>query len=122
MPVGISLGGHPVDLPQLQDELAVAGIVVGALGVADDYVFSYDGDGVPIGLPPGSDAVVAAHVPDTTLAGLLSTVLTPTVGIVFGSLTTDQKLGLIFGLLYRAGALDGATAQVLPLADWLLTS
>lgn len=58
----------PIDLPLLQQELGTAGIAVSGLGTAwavpnvDGEVFTYDGDGAIVDLPPDAQPVVDAHV------------------------------------------------------------
>ena len=58
---------HPLDLPQLQAELAAAGIPVPALRTVGNVVGTYDGNGQPIDLPPAAQAVVNAHVAQAPL-------------------------------------------------------
>lgn len=59
----MKLNGKRVDLVQLRQELAAAGITLGALGTAGDDLTTYDADGKPQEMPAGAGAVVDAHVP-----------------------------------------------------------
>src|SRR5262245_33920566 len=64
-----------MDLDLLQVELAAASIVVDALGLFGDQVFTYDDDGAVLDLPPEAQPVVDAHVappPITEVVGLAS--------------------------------------------------
>lgn len=51
------------NLPQLQAELAAAGVATPALGLDADGVHTYDTDGQRADLPPAAAPIVAAHVP-----------------------------------------------------------
>ena len=57
----------PVNLDQLQTELAAAGFDVPALGTAGDTVHTYDETGAVVELPPEAAAVLAAHVADVSM-------------------------------------------------------
>jgi hypothetical protein len=66
-PVGTSTGGKPINLSQLQSELAAAGVAVGnGLGLTNDQVYPYDGQGQATDFPaaeePTVEQVIAAHV------------------------------------------------------------
>jgi hypothetical protein len=50
-----------IDLGLLKEELAAAGVAVGALGRAGDDLFTYDAAGARAELPQAAEAVVAAH-------------------------------------------------------------
>lgn len=63
------LNGKRVDLGQLQTELATAGITANGLGTSGDDLHTYDSKGVPIDLPAGATAVIAAHVPSLQVVG-----------------------------------------------------
>lgn len=57
---------RPINLLQLKDELATAGIAVNALGSTGDppsEVHTYDPDGLIVDLPAAAAPVIAAHVP-----------------------------------------------------------
>lgn len=56
------LDGKPVDLKSLEAELSAAGISTNGLGTAGNYLFTYNGDGAPLELPPEAQPVVDAHV------------------------------------------------------------
>jgi hypothetical protein len=65
--IGRSTGGKPINLAQLQTELAAAGVDVGAgLGLTEAYVHSYGFEGEPADFPEAEQATVdqtiAAHV------------------------------------------------------------
>lgn len=65
MSITSEAGVTPESLPQLQAELAAAGIVVRGLTLLPDGTLTApDEDGVPQPLPPEADPIVAAHVPD----------------------------------------------------------
>lgn len=115
---GIPLLGKVVDLSQLQAEMLVAGIpaILGSDGVT---VFTYDAGGSPAELPGGAVAVLAAHVPSTTLHDALVTALTSSVGVSIAALSQAQRLALVAGLLYKAGAIDRSTLVIKPLSTWL---
>lgn len=53
----------PVNLPQLAAELTAAGVAHRSLGTIGDQLHTYDEAGVPVDLPAGAVAVVAAHTP-----------------------------------------------------------
>lgn len=62
--MAMQLNGKALNLTQLQGELAAAGIAVPrGLGTAEDTLFTYDAQGLPVDLPAGAAAVVAAHDP-----------------------------------------------------------
>jgi len=68
----MNTGGKRIDLDLLQTELASAAIVVPALGLFEDDVFTYDPEGGQVDLPPDAQPVVDAHVappPLTQYAG-----------------------------------------------------
>lgn len=53
-----------VNLPQLEQELADAGVLVNGLGTDDSgVIYSYDLDGVRSELPASAQDVIDAHVP-----------------------------------------------------------
>lgn len=62
------LNGKTVNLPQLRQELAAAGLAPGALGTVGDDLVGYDGQGRIVSVPATAAAlaVLAAHVPATT--------------------------------------------------------
>jgi hypothetical protein len=66
--VGRSVGDKPVALSQLQQELAVAGVDVGAagLGMVDDLVFTYDASGAAADFAAAQqstvDQIIASHI------------------------------------------------------------
>lgn len=62
---GIPIPAKPIILHQLQAEMLAAGLSVRMLGTSGKYgrLFDHDASGVPIDLPPGAQAVIAAHVP-----------------------------------------------------------
>lgn len=62
--VGKSTGGKPINLAQLEAEFEAAGVVVSGLGIAEDTIFTYDGDGEPAGFPSAQDAVIDQVVAD----------------------------------------------------------
>lgn len=51
----------PINLLQLREELAAAGVAVPALGQTGDVLHGYGPDGSPAPLPETTAAVVAAH-------------------------------------------------------------
>jgi len=63
---GQSTGGKPINLAQLQGEMVTAGVHVDGLGLTDDYVHLYDGEGQPADFAtadqPIVDAAISAHV------------------------------------------------------------
>jgi hypothetical protein len=117
---GIPLNNRPVDLEQLKTELATAGVAVTALGTIGDTLVTYDASGAPADLPPAANAVVAAHTPSTALRDQLVSALTSSVGVGLTTLTQAQRLALVAGLLYKAGAID-RQGVVRPLAQWLVS-
>ncbi len=117
---GLALNGKVIDLAQLQVELVAAGVAVTALGSDTITVYTYTAQGQPTDLPNGAAAVLAAHTPSTALHDALVAALTSSVGVALTSLTQAQRLALIAGLLYKAGAIDKQTLVVRPLASWLL--
>ncbi len=101
---GLALNGKVIDLVQLQAEMNTAGVVVTALGSDSQTVYAYNGQGQPADLPAGAAAVLAAHTPSTALHDAIVTALTSSVGVTLANLTQAQRLALIAGLLYKAGA------------------
>jgi hypothetical protein len=63
----VNLNGKRVDLLQLEAELTAASILIRGLGIAGDDLHTYDADGVVIDVPVAAAAVVAAHVPPSTV-------------------------------------------------------
>lgn len=59
----MNLNGKRVDLPQLQAELATAGVPVPGLGTAGDDLHTYTATGEPTDLPAAAAPVVTAHTP-----------------------------------------------------------
>jgi hypothetical protein len=63
--IGRSTGGKPVNLTQLQAELATAGVQTDGLGMHDDLVYAYDPSGEAMDFPSEQvaavDAVIASH-------------------------------------------------------------
>lgn len=108
-----------VDLEQLKDELAAAGITVGALGRDADSVFTYNAAGQATDLPNGSAAVVAAHTPTTPALNTIVSLVQSTVGIAAPDLTTAQRNALMLALLYKAGGVNPRTLAIKPLNQWL---
>jgi hypothetical protein len=119
-PAGIPLNGKRVDFDQLQTELAAAGIAVSGIGSDGEHVFTYDGTGRPMDLPDAAAAVLSAHTASTAPRDQLTALLNSTVGVSLQSLTNAQRLALVAGLLYKAGAIDRATLTIRPLNTWLL--
>jgi hypothetical protein len=62
----IDVTGHQLNLKQLRDELAAAGLTVPALGTSQqgnkEELYTYDANGAMIDLPPAAAAIVQAHV------------------------------------------------------------
>lgn len=61
--VGRATGGKPVNLAQLQTELAAVGVTVASLGMHDDQVYTYDASGELADFAEADQATV-----DTTIA------------------------------------------------------
>jgi hypothetical protein len=65
-PIGRPTGGKPINLAQLQSELATAGITVTGLALEGDYIEEYDDTGQLTDFPAAQqatvDQVIAAHV------------------------------------------------------------
>lgn len=64
---GRSTGGKSINLSQLQNELHTGGVsVTTGLGMFEDYVHTYDADGLPVDFVESDqatvDAAIAAHV------------------------------------------------------------
>lgn len=59
---GIASGGKPINLGQLQGELASAGVSVEALGLSADRVYSYDAQGQPTEFASADQAAVAQAI------------------------------------------------------------
>jgi len=63
---GQPTGGKPINLSQLQNELATAGVAANGLGSHEDLVYTYDADGGTVDFPtddqPTVDQVIDAHV------------------------------------------------------------
>ena len=120
---GLPLNGKTVDLVQLAAELTTAGVLVpNGLGADSLTVYTYDGNGEPANFANMALAatVLAAHIPSTALHDALVTALTSAVGVALTTLTQAQRLALVAGLLYKAGAIDKQTLAVKPLSTWLL--
>ena len=67
MTAGRATGGKPINLAQLQVEMATDGVdVASGLGLEDGTVYTYDGDGQPADFPepeqPMVDQCIADHV------------------------------------------------------------
>jgi hypothetical protein len=63
--VGRSTGGKPINLSHLQVELSTGGVNTSAgLGLADDYVFTYNGDGAPSDFATTEQAAVDQAIAD----------------------------------------------------------
>lgn len=122
MSSGLPLNRKIVDLVQLQAEMVAAGVAITALGSDGVSVFTYDAQGQPADFSNMTLAatVLAAHTPSTALHDALVTALTSAVGVTLTTLTQAQRLALVAGLLYKAGAIDKQTLAVKPLNTWLL--
>ena len=68
LPSGVPTGGLPINLSQLRDEMATAGLSVDGLGMADDLdvIFTYDAGGLPADFDPADvpavQTAIANHV------------------------------------------------------------
>lgn len=118
--IGLPLNGKVVDLAQLQTEMVAAQVAIRGLGSDGTILFTYDENGQLADLPQGAAAVLTAHVPSTALTDQLTALLASTVGVTLTSLTQAQRLVLVAGLLYKAGAIDRTTLAIRPLNTWLL--
>ena len=117
----MQLNGKVVRLDQLQDELATAGIVIPALGIAGDDLHTYDAAGTVVDLPLAARPVVDAHVPRaaytaeetaedtdrTQRAALVGAVNDDRLALAAGagSLTTAQRLARLEAALARTDTL-----------------
>lgn len=59
----MNLNGKRVYLPQLEQELAAAGVTVRGLGIDADDLHTYTAQGAVADVPAAAAAVVTAHVP-----------------------------------------------------------
>lgn len=64
---GQSIGAKAINLRQLQDELTALGVAVGSgLGTADQFVYTFDGNGAPADFAAASastvDQAITTHV------------------------------------------------------------
>lgn len=109
-----------LDLEQLKDELAMAGISVTSLGRDADTVYTYDEMGKPSDLPNGSAAVVTAHTPTRPAQDAIVALIQSTVGVTATDLTTNQRNALMLALLFKAGGVNPRTLAVKPLNQWLV--
>lgn len=61
---GVTTGGKTINLAQLQTELATAGVVVSGLGMDNDLIYPYDGDGVPTDFASADQVTVEQAIAD----------------------------------------------------------
>lgn len=60
---GVPTAGKPINLGQLQDELQAAGTAVpSGLGMADEFVYTYDAEGAPSAFPAEQQAAVGSAI------------------------------------------------------------
>lgn len=55
---GRPTGGKPINLSQLESELAAAGVTAGGLGMSTETVYTYDAGGLPADFPAEQQATV----------------------------------------------------------------
>jgi len=62
--IGRNTGGKPINLGQLQAELATAGVAVQGLGMTEGHVYVYDAQGLPADFPSAQQSVVDQAIAD----------------------------------------------------------
>jgi fructose-1-phosphate kinase PfkB-like protein len=61
-PTGISAGGKPINLSQLQAELQAEGVARDGLGMHNGWIFPYDETGVPSDFTPQETPIVQTTI------------------------------------------------------------
>ena len=98
---GVTTGGKPINLAQLETELTAAGVAVTGLGQSGDAIFTYAPDGQPQGFPAADQVtvqqVIADHVAmrDKTDAEYATEFQDPNTTAARRQEIRDQQSGLL---------------------------